>query len=475
MTAPPGLAPTGPAPTVAGAPSSSTFQPSGSRPATRRRVLRALAAFGAVAVAYGILAALIGAPSDGDGDLDTTSPRPAGTMAIAQLLGHRGIAVKAGDDVATALTEAGGSAADETFVIVHPGRLDDATLSRLSHQVVAGADVVLVTPGSAVLDTLRLPVGIADDALPTGTQAPHCPLPEATAAGSARFTPSTIYEPLTGDTAATATFCYRTGAKAAALVVAAPSGAKGRFVLLGGSAFLTNQRLDQDGNAALTLGLLALHPRLEWVIQRQASQDPVAGESPTHLLGRGFWLTCVQVLIVLVLLALWRGRRLGPPVPEPLPVVVRAAETTEGRGRLYAAARARDLAAEALRAGLRARLADRLGVPPYGERGAVGTVRAGGVATEITGPDPGTLVASVAARTGRPGAEIWVLLYGSGAPVAPGPGGGAVAFAAGAAVTFAAGAAGGPEGAAPPPELDDAALLRLTEALDDLERQVGGR
>jgi len=106
-------------------------------------------------------------------------------------------------------------------------------------------------------------------------------------------------------------------------------------------------------------------------------------------------------------------------------------------------------------------------VPPHGERGAVGTVRAGGVATEITGPDPGTLVASVAARTGRPGAEIWVLLYGSGAPVAPGLGGGAV--------TFAAGAAGGPEAAAPPPELDDAALLRLTEALDDLERQVGGR
>jgi len=474
MTVPPGLAPT-----TAGAPASSTFQPSGPRPATRRRVLRALAAFVVVAVAYGILAALIGGPSDGDADLDTASPRPGGTMAIAQLLGHRGIQVAAGDDAGTALAQAagsmGGSAADETVVIVHPGRLDEATLGRLSDHVVAGADVVLVTPGSAVLDALRLPVGIADDDLPTGAQAPDCPLPEATAAGSVRIAPSTIYEPLTGDTAATATFCYPAGSKAAALVVAAPAGAKGRFVLLGGSAFLTNQRLDQDGNAALALGLLALHPRLDWVIQRQASQEPVAGKSATHLLGRGFWLTCLQLLIVLVLLALWRGRRLGPPVPEPLPVVVRAAETTEGRGRLYAAARARDLAAEALRAGLRARLADRLGVPPHGERGSVGTVRAGGVATEITGPDPGTLVASVAGRTGRPGAEIWVLLYGSGAPVAPGLGGGAVTIAAGAAGTFTAGAAGGPEAAAPPPELDDAALLRLTEALDDLERQVGGR
>ena len=51
-----------------------------------------------------------------------------------------------------------------------------------------------------------------------------------------------------------------------------------------------------------------------------------------------------------VLLALWQARRLGPVVAERLPVVVRAAETVEGRGRLYRARRARDRAAAALRA-----------------------------------------------------------------------------------------------------------------------------
>ena len=40
------------------------------------------------------------------------------------------------------------------------------------------------------------------------------------------------------------------------------------------------------------------------------------------------------------------GRRLGPLVAEDLPVVVRASETVEGRGRLYRSRRARDRAAD---------------------------------------------------------------------------------------------------------------------------------
>ena len=47
--------------------------------------------------------------------------------------------------------------------------------------------------------------------------------------------------------------------------------------------------------------------------------------------------------------ALWQGRRIGPLVAEDLPVVVRASETVEGRGRLYRSRRARDRAASALR------------------------------------------------------------------------------------------------------------------------------
>ena len=73
---------------------------------------------------------------------------------------------------------------------------------------------------------------------------------------------------------------------------------------------------------------------------------------------RAFW----WLLVVGVLLALWRGRRLGPVVTEPLPVVVRSAEVVEGHGRLYRRAGARERAAELLRAGHR----DPAGAPRLG-------------------------------------------------------------------------------------------------------------
>ena len=43
----------------------------------------------------------------------------------------------------------------------------------------------------------------------------------------------------------------------------------------------------------------------------------------------------LQLFVAAGLAALWRTRRLGPLVAEPLPVVVRASETVEGHGRLY--------------------------------------------------------------------------------------------------------------------------------------------
>src|SRR5205814_5858759 len=71
-----------------------------------------------------------------------------------------------------------------------------------------------------------------------------------------------------------------------------------------------------------------------------------SGESsePPNPLWTAFpaWVWPAVVLIVLagLVTGLWRGRRIGPPVPEPLPIAVRGAETVEGRGRLYQRARA---------------------------------------------------------------------------------------------------------------------------------------
>ncbi|MDT3439004.1 MULTISPECIES: DUF4350 domain-containing protein [unclassified Pseudofrankia] len=461
-------------------PTGSTFQQSGPRPATRRRVTIALAVVGVVVVAYSLLAVAIGQPSSGGKEsLDTRSPAPAGTMALAEILRHRGIDVTPRDHAWDALT-APGDAADLTMVVIRPGRLDRYTLGNLRQLAEDGADVVLVGANANVLAALDVPVDTVDTVTLPGAKTPACELAEARTAGRTTISGSVHYDRPTeapeGPAAGvTATFCYAPPAGGAPLaVVTAPSWA-GRLVLLSGAGFLTNADLDREGNAALALGLLARHSHLDWVIQEQVLTDPADRDSVADLLGPGFWLTCLQILVALVLLALWRGRRLGPPVPEPLPVVVRAAETTEGRGRLYSAARARGLAAEALRAGLRARLADRLGLPPHSAPGAGGTVRAGAVAKEISGPDPAALVASVVARTGRPPVKIWALLYGSGwSPAAQAAPPAAVMPAPGA---WPAPPAGGPPAPGPqqPEPLDDAALVRLAKALDKLDRQVGGR
>jgi hypothetical protein len=117
-------------------------------------------------------------------------------------------------------------------------------------------------------------------------------------------------------------------------------------------------------------------------------------------------------------------------VEEPLPVVVPASEAVQGRSRLYEAAQAREAAAGALRAGTRRRL---------------GQAMSGG-----RSPDPSVLVPAVAGRTGRQPAEVAALLYGAAGPGQTG------------------------QGQTSPP-LDDAALVRLADELDQLEREVRAR
>ena len=114
------------------------------------------------------------------------------------------------------------------------------------------------------------------------------------------------------------------------------------------------------------LQLLGSRPHLVWYLPSSADTSPAQGgqRSFLDLAPEGWTWATLQLSIAAVLAALWRVRRLGPLVPEQLPVSVRASETTEGRARLYRQANARDRAAEALRSATRARLASLVGVSP---------------------------------------------------------------------------------------------------------------
>jgi hypothetical protein len=192
----------------------------------------------------------------------------------------------------------------------------------------------------------------------------------------------------------------------------------GRLItVLGSGSGLANQQLGSDGNAALAMNLLSSSSRVIWLVPgpRPLAARAPGGRSVASLIPEPVYAVVIQLGIVVLLTALWRMRRLGPLVAEPLPAVVRACETVQGHGRLYRSRRARDRAAAALRGAALGRIAARLGLP--------------------RGTPPQATCGELASRTGRGADEIRAVLFG-------------------------------------PVPADDAALVRLATDLDVLEGQV---
>jgi hypothetical protein len=405
----------------------------------RRRVLAA-AALVAVVALVALAGVLLGDRSRG-GTSDPRSAKPGGSLAIAELLRDRGVNVRRVTD------EGALRAGTGTVVVPLPARLDSAELRRLADGARGGGDLVLVAPASAALEELGVPATTEGDGSVRARE-PGCGLREARTAGVA-LVGGQAYRGGAGTVG-----CYPTAGGDALVVV---STGAGRIVLVGGDDLIRNDQLADEGNAALALGLLGRHPTLDWFMPPPGRAEAVgARDTLVSLLPDRVTTAAWQCLAAVAVLALWRVRRLGPPVAEALPVVVRAAEAVEGRARLYGAARAHAQAARALRAGARARLAAGIGLGDGAVAGARGPVSlpgseidrvAGGAVAE---PDPTLLTSAVAVRTGLPPWQVAALLYGAG--TAAGPAG-------------AAAAAGGEPA-------DDAALVRLADDLDRLDRQV---
>jgi hypothetical protein len=348
----------------------------------RYRVIVGVAVFGVVAA---IVVAVLSSGAN-NGDLDPRSFRPNGTHALAALLGQRGVTVDTETVVTSAVSR---TDAHTTLVVSHPERLDDAALARVA---ASGGDLVVLAAGPLELGGLDLGVAPGGDAsdLPTAAVSPACSLPAATAAGSAS-TGYYAYRVPSGGVG-----CYPL-VDGYALVSFKHDGRQ--VTLLGDATPFTNDKIADDGNAALALNVLSAQPKLVWLAPAAAgaSADASGRSSLTSLLPDRLKWAVLQLAIAVALLAIWRARRLGRLVPEALPVVVRQAETVVGRARLYRRAQARGRAADALRASTRATLTGRLGVPAAG---------AASSAKEV-------LIDVIATRTARDAREVESLLYGS--------------------------------------------------------------
>jgi hypothetical protein len=340
---------------------------------------------------------------------DPRSHDADGTHAVVALLEHQGLKTDLTTDPAAAT---GGA---DTLVLPEPDLLDKAQLRAIA--AAGHKRLILIAPGPAALTALVPGIRPSDEDggvpyAPVRSTPMSCSLTEAVRAGSATMGGMLYTSGSRGEG------CYSHGHGYP--LVSTPT-EDGDVIVLGSGSFLTNAELAKDGNASLALGLLGSQPRLTWHLPDYSA--PLA-EGTRHknfndYIPKGWHWAFYQLAIAAGLAALWRGRRLGPVVSENLPVVVRAAETTEGRARLYRRAKARGRAAEALRRAAAHRLAPVLGVP----------LQAGA-------PEPEALCAAVAGRLpAHPAGDVRALLYG-------------------------------------PPPTDDAALLRLADDLDALERQV---
>ena len=134
------------------------------------------------------------------------------------------------------------------------------------------------------------------------------------------------------------------------------------MTVVGASDFITNGSVTDADNAAVALRLLGQADHLVWYVPSVADVAADDTTLPPALapawLQPSLWLLGSAVLA----LCLWRGRRLGRLVTEPLPVVVRAVETTESRGRLYRRARDRSRAVTVLQSATTRRLTSYLGL-----------------------------------------------------------------------------------------------------------------
>jgi len=339
----------------------------------------------ALVIAAGALAALVVVLLVGDRPatstpLDPDNPGGQGARAVARVLDDQGVEVR---------VVRGADALDDldldsstTVMVTSTYLLGRSTTQRLLDGL-AGADLVVAEPEPGVIEALGLDT--QSWTVTPGDRTARCSDP-LLAGLEVRVDVGTEY--------GTAAGCF-TGEHGH--LVARP---RDGVTLLGAAELLTNDQVLRADNAAVAMRLLGQHDRLVWYVPEVADLLGGDGVSLRTLVPEwifpGLWIAGATVVALLM----WRVRRLGPLVTEPLPVTVKAIETARSRGRLYRKAGDRAHAARALRRATRSSMAVRLHLPA------------------AASSDESTLVRDVARHVGRPVGEVHALLSDQALPPA---------------------------------------------------------
>ncbi|TXR58085.1 DUF4350 domain-containing protein [Quadrisphaera setariae] len=364
----------------------------------RRRLLVALLVV--LLVGLPVLGGVLSTRSSGR-DLDPDNPAPGGARALAALLEQGGVPVQRVGTAAAASQALGDDDGGATLVVTDPQVLDPAKLTDLvgrsravlllgaspSALEATGSGLRLVGDAAGSTQTTQTTqttwTGVRSEALaaPAGSQdAPpdDDPVPARCGDGDASAAGTVASE---ADTARADAYDARRERLEAVSGSGSGSGGPGAQTCFdglygvgataGGSpvrvltqpALVSNELLDDAGDAALGLRAAGSQPRVVWLVASFLDAAPDAPPSPAQLVPGWVLPLVVQLVLAAVAAVVWRARRFGALVLEPLPVVVRSVETARGRAALYRASRDPAGAGSALRAGLRWRLQQRLGLP----------------------------------------------------------------------------------------------------------------
>jgi hypothetical protein len=336
--------------------------------------------------------------SGADLPLDPGNARPAGSQALARVLEERGLAVDIarGEADLLGLDQPG---PDTTVVITQTQALSEETAATALDHARRARRIVLVEPDTFLLQSLGLPVDPAGGAASTRSVRADC-VADGIAAADTISSVGSGYT--TTDPSADTCFTFE---RSSALVTVPSRAGTPEVVVLGAGEILSNREITRYDNAGVSVRLLGRGDRLVWYT---ADPRDVALEdtTPTSEIPRALGPLVFLGLTALLATMLWRGRRFGPLVTEPLPAVVKAIETTQSRGRLYRRAKDTARAGSILRTAARGRLGRYLGLQAGAPARAVAeaVARATGRPPEhvlalLDGPPPATEDALVALAT----------------------------------------------------------------------------
>jgi hypothetical protein len=372
----------------------------------RRRAL----AWVAVLAGIGVMVLVVRGPSGDGTPLDPGGTGRLGAKALVVLLAEGGADVRVSARPPTA---------DRRTAIVLNDTFDQERSDAIEAWVRGGGTLVVTDPTSLLtqVEPAMVPFGGASDAdeLRSGCSG----IPALAGISTISAGGSLVYERAGRAQGAVGCFSTREGD----WLVATPLG-KGTVVALGGSSPFVNANLAKRDAAGLAVALLA--PRPGSTTQVISDLAPDSGDLPVGQrtqddgglfsgLPGGARVAGIQLLVVFLGVALWRGRRLGRPVVEDPPVEVPGSELVVAVGHLYQKGRHRQRAARVMAERARRAVADRVGLP--------------------RGTDARTVAEVASARTGMPAQEIWATI-------------------------------------APPDPPDDEALLALARATDDLATRL---